>query len=48
MAAVRRLGLLKLNFLTVGPILHQRNKFYVILLNFIKIDQTVAEISRFL
>ena len=43
MAAVRHLGILKLNFLTAN---HFRDTFCVIALNFVDIGRTVAEIAH--
>ena len=42
MAAVRHLGFLKFNFLTVGAI--KRPTFFISVTNFVKIGQPVAEI----
>jgi len=44
LAAVRHLGFVKINFLTVGAV---RDRFCIIVPNFEKIGQTVAGISRF-
>jgi len=50
MAAVRHLGFLKFKFkfLTVVAVKNLRTPFCITVPNFVKIGQTVAEISRFL